>query len=52
VGTPVRSLLHLAETMYTDKGQPVAMSLNTFVTDCFSFTINRRIERLPQRNAG
>jgi GntR family transcriptional regulator len=47
-----RSLLHLAETMYTERGQPVALSLNYFVTDCFSFTINRRIERLPRRNAG
>jgi GntR family transcriptional regulator len=60
-----RSLLHLAETLYTEKGQPVAMSLNYFITDCFSFTINRRIERerrstdrrvpgqrRPGRNAG
>jgi GntR family transcriptional regulator len=46
-----RSLLHLAETMYTDTGQPVALSLNYFVTDCFSFTINRRIERASRRIA-
>jgi len=46
-----RSLLHLAETLYTEKGQPVAMSLNYFVTDCFSFTINRRIER-ERRSTG
>jgi GntR family transcriptional regulator len=46
-----RSLLHLAETMYTEKGQPVALSLNYFVTDCFNFTINRRIERLTRRTA-
>jgi GntR family transcriptional regulator len=47
-----RSLLHLAERMYTDLGQPVAVSLNYFVTDCFSFTINRRIERVSRRIAG
>jgi len=47
-----RSLLHLAETMYTEGGQPVAMSLNYFVTDCFSFTINRRIERVSRRTLG
>ena len=34
------------------KGQPVALSLNYFVTDCFTFTINRRIERLSRRSAG
>jgi GntR family transcriptional regulator len=47
-----RSLLHLDETMYTEKGHPVALSLNYFVTDCFSFTINRRIERLSRQSAG
>jgi GntR family transcriptional regulator len=47
-----RSLLHLVETMYTQKGLPVALSLNYFVTDCFSFTINRRIERVVRRTAG
>ena len=55
-----RSLLHLAETLYTEKGQPVAMSLNYFITDGFSFTITRRIERerrgtgrrVPVRSAG
>jgi GntR family transcriptional regulator len=47
-----RSLLHLAETMYTETGQPVALSLNYFVTDCFSFTINRRIERVARRTSG
>lgn len=46
-----RSLLHLDETLYTEKGQPVAMSLNYFITDCFSFTINRRIER-ERRSTG
>jgi GntR family transcriptional regulator len=47
-----RSLLHLVETMYTEKGRPVALSLNYFVTDCFNFTINRRIERLARRAGG
>jgi GntR family transcriptional regulator len=47
-----RSLLYLAETMYTEKGEPVTLSLNYFVTDCFSFTINRRIERVSRRIAG
>jgi GntR family transcriptional regulator len=47
-----RSLLHLAETMYTETGQPVALSRNYFVTDCFSFTIHRRIERVSRRTAG
>jgi GntR family transcriptional regulator len=47
-----RSLLHLAERMYTETGQPVALSLNYFVTDCFSFTIHRRIERVSRRTAG
>jgi GntR family transcriptional regulator len=40
---PRTPLLHLAETYYTDVGQPVAQSLNYFMTDCFSFHIVRRV---------
>ncbi len=35
----------------TETGLPVAMSLNYFVTDCFSFTIDRRIERVSRSTA-
>jgi GntR family transcriptional regulator len=40
---PAAPLLHLAETYYTGEGQPVARSLNFFLTDCFNFHIVRRV---------
>lgn len=46
------SLLPFAETVYTETGQLVALSFNYFVTDRFSFTINRRTERVARRSAG
>ena len=37
--------LHLAETVFTDAGAPVAYFSNYFTTDCFNFTIVRRFVR-------
>ena len=38
-------LLHLAEIFYTETGQPVALSLNYFITDRLKFHIVRRVTR-------
>jgi GntR family transcriptional regulator len=44
-----QSLLHLVETYYTGEGQPIALSLNYFLTDHFNFYINRRVVGRPRR---
>lgn len=40
-----KSVLHLAETIYTDTDTPIAFFRNYFVTDCYNFKIVRRIVR-------
>lgn len=40
-----KSILHLAETVYTETDAPIAFFRNYFVTDCYHFKIVRRIVR-------
>ncbi len=40
-----KAILHLAETVFSDKHVPVAFFRNYFVTDCYHFKIVRRIVR-------
>ncbi len=44
-----KSLLHLVETYYTGEGQPIALSLNHFLTDRSNFYINGRVLGRPRR---
>ncbi|MCZ7568343.1 MAG: GntR family transcriptional regulator [Ardenticatenaceae bacterium] len=40
-----KPLLHLAETYYSETGQPIALTLNYFVTGLLNFHIVRRVVR-------
>ncbi len=47
-GAPV---LFLDETTYSESGEEIAQFRNYFLTDCFSFRINRRVIRNRRRSA-
>jgi GntR family transcriptional regulator len=46
-----KSLLYLAEAFYLEDDRPIAWSRNYFLTECFNFTIFRRIYRSRERVA-
>jgi GntR family transcriptional regulator len=40
-----KSLLHLVETLFNESNEPIMVTHNYFITDCFGFYITRRVIR-------